>query len=498
MAIPQFNGIASNFPFIQQEDIPNDVLTDFFKAKFQTQQQAFLKNRTFKINERSDYFTYCVYNSIRFLKDNGILSVITSNAWLGKEYGFQFKKFLLDNFHIKYVVKSNAEHWFSDSQVSTVYAVFQKGTNEKPTRFVTVYFKLKDYFSQDSITNQIQQIEDFYTEIDNCDSPHNRKWRKDSIFSDLYFNQQDSISVCIVPKQKLLQSIPEKDNWAKYFISANLFESFNSLLKQLYPNVINVFRGERTGWNEMFVIPEQNVVSSGIENQYLMPYVKSPTELKRIEFDGNYLFRLFVCPDAIDHLPNGAKSWIQRFANAKNRNGSQTIQQTCTRHRPYWYSLRPKQANIITAINPFKRFFFTFSQTPFTIDQRLIAMCVQNGYDIELIAALLNSAITFLMLEMRGTSRNLGALDLNANYLKRLKILNPDLLNDTQKSDILIAFRRLKQRKIESIFEEVQKVDRINFDKTILRCFHINESLLDSIYSLLISSVGDRVSMQNR
>ena len=29
---------------------------------------------------------------------------------------------------------------FSDSQVSTVYAVFQKGANEEPTRFVTIDF----------------------------------------------------------------------------------------------------------------------------------------------------------------------------------------------------------------------------------------------------------------------------------------------------------------------------------------------------------------------
>ena len=102
-----------------------------------------------------------MYNSFRFLKDGGVLSVVTSNAWLGKEYGFQFKKFLLDNFHIKYVVKSNAEHWFSDSQVSTVYAVFQKGASEEPTRFVTIDFKLKEYFSQENTASQIQQIEDF-------------------------------------------------------------------------------------------------------------------------------------------------------------------------------------------------------------------------------------------------------------------------------------------------------------------------------------------------
>jgi hypothetical protein len=201
LQIPQFDAIASNFPFIQQEDIPNEILTAFFKGQFTTKQQAFLKDNTFKINERSDYFAYCVYNSIRFLKDEGFLAAITSNAWLGKEYGFQFKKFLLDNFHIKYIVKSNAEHWFSDSQVSTIYTVLQKGISDEPTKFVTVNFKLEEHFSQDDINLQLSQIEEFYAEIDNCDNPRNSRWQKDNTFNDLYKNNHDNIEVCIVPKQ---------------------------------------------------------------------------------------------------------------------------------------------------------------------------------------------------------------------------------------------------------------------------------------------------------
>jgi hypothetical protein len=102
----------------------------------------------------------------------------------------------------------------------------------------------------------------------------------------------------------------------------------------------------------------------------------------------------------------------------------------------------------------------------------------------------------FLPREMRGTPRHSGMLDLNADYLKQLCILNPDLLNDTQKSEILAAFQPLKQRKIKNIFEKVQEEDRINFDKTILRIFGINETLLENIYSLLNTSVNDRISMK--
>lgn len=496
--IPLFDSIASNFPFIQQEDIPNNVLTAFFKSEFEDRQKAFLKDNTFKINERSDYFTYCIYNSIRFLKNGGYLAAITSNAWLGKEYGFQFKKFLLENFHIKYIIKSNAEHWFSDSKVSTIFVILQKCICEEPTKFVTIDFKLEEYFNQDDINQQLNQIEDFYSEIDNCNDLRNPKWHKDNTFNDLYLCTEKSISVCKVQKQNLLDSIEVKDNWSKYFISANLFENFDNKLDQLYPRVINVFRGARTGWNDMFVIPYSRVEETGIDSQYLTPYITSPTEIHRIKFTGNYNHYLFVCQSPIEDLPNETKQWINRFQNVMNKNGTKTIPEACSNNKPYWYSLKPKQASIVTAINPYERFFFCYDDQPFTIDQRLIAISVNDGYNVELIAALLNSSITFLSLEMRGTSRNLGALDLNADYLKQLRVLNPDLLSDQQKSDIILAFQPLKQRDVGTIFDEVNLVDRINFDKTIFRCFGINEVLLQDIYSLLTSSVEDRVTMQNR
>ena len=187
--IPLFDAIASNFPFIQQEDIPNDVLTTFFREKFEAKQKAFLKDNSFKINERSDYFTYCVYNSIRFLQEGGFLAAITSNAWLGKEYGFQFKKFLLDNFHIKYIVRSNAEHWFSDSKVSTIFSVLQHGQSEEPTKFVTLNFKLDETFNQENISTQLKEIENFYIDIDNCNNPKHSGWKKDNSFKNLFHHK---------------------------------------------------------------------------------------------------------------------------------------------------------------------------------------------------------------------------------------------------------------------------------------------------------------------
>lgn len=494
--IPQFDGIASNLPFIQQEDIPNDKLTEFFRQKFEQSQRAFLQNGCFKINERSDYFTYCIYHSIRFLKDGGIMSVITSNAWLGKEYGLEFKRFLLDNFHIKYVVKSNAEHWFTDSQVSTIFFVLEKCVCDLPTRFVTLNFKLKDYFDTKDIHHQISQIESLYDEIDICDTEYADNWSQSADFSDLYVRDDESVSVCLVQKSELEVSIANKTNWNSYFTSANILSLFDGLLTKYYPTVFDSFRGERTGWDEMFVI--SNNAYTQINANWLINYIKKSEELVSIKFGGTYKNRLLVCDQPLDSIDNATANWIHRFENQMNKNGSKTIQEACQSHKPFWWSLNPKNANIFTAINPYKRFFFTYSEMPVTLGQRLIGFTIKDGYDVKLIAALLNSAVTLLTIELKGVSRHLGVLDLNANFFKELKFLNPSLLNDSQKAEIITAFEPITRREINDVFTECCSQDRIRFDKTVLRCYGIDENVINTVYQLLIESVENRISLKEK
>jgi len=99
---------------------------------------------------------------------------------------------------------------------------------------------------------------------------------------------------------------------------------------------------------------------------------------------------------------------------------------------------------------------------------------------------------------MKGTSRNLGALDLNANYFKNLKVLNPDLLSDQQAEDIINAFDPLTNRSIDVIEDEVKREDRRNFDTVVLQSFGIDTSILDSLYETLSTAVKDRVSMKDK
>ncbi len=491
--IPEFDAIISNFPFIQQEDIPNNVLVAYFRKEFENTQKAFLNGANFEINERSDYYIYCFYHSFKFLKDNGYLSAITSNAWLGKNYGLQFKQFLLDNFHIQYIVKSDAEHWFKDSKVSTIFVVLRKvKSNTKPTKFVTINFKIDTQFAD------LQQIENFYTEIANCETSTN--WTHDQQFKTVYYAKDGSTRVSTVEKDYLENSLQTQENWAINFIAQNPLSIFDKILINPFPTLIDSGRGTRTGWDKMHIISQEEQKTLQIEKDFLHPILKSSTDIESILHSKQLDNFLFICDksetDLKSKYPNAYK-WVKKWETETNNKG-ELLTDTFAKRKPFWYTLKAEEpANIFISINPNEKLFFSFTTKKIGLNQRLVA--IRADKDTELITALLNSIVSLLIVELNGVSRNLGALDLNADFFKtKMKILNPNLLNSKQKQDILASFATIKNRQIESYKTEFQKQDRQYFDKTILKAFGFDTKILKQLYEILTETIENRVEMKNR
>lgn len=494
--IPLFDAIISNFPFIQQEDIPNAVLSNHLRQEFKETQAAFLKGVNFEINEKSDYYVYCFYNSHKFLKPNGFIAAITSNAWLGKNYGAQFKKFLLDNYTIKYIFHSNAGHWFKDSKVSTIFITLQKGNSKEPTKFITINSKLVDLFD----INNLQQLEDFYTEIDNCNNPKNINWKQDKQYSNVYNKTDGTVKVSIVEQKHLMNSLQE--NWSTYFIAQNPLAVFESKLINPFPSIYDTGRGTRTGWDKMHIISNNKNKEFKIEKEFLVPILKSSRgELTSIAYTQEPEFNLFVCNKKESTLkskyPNAYK-WIKKFEKATNKTGK-PLSKVLENRQPYWYSLKPEDpANIFISLNPDKKLFFAYSKTSLYLNQRLVAIRVTKK-DVDLIAALLNSIISLLIVELNGVSRYEGASDSNADFYKyKMKILNPSLLTDKQKQTITEKFLVLSKRTIQDFTTEYRNSDRIEFDKAVLSAIGFDTAILPQLYTLLTETIRNRVEMKNR
>lgn len=499
--LPVFDAIISNFPFIQQEDIPNDLLSVHFNHLFDKSQQAFLVRNTFKINERSDYFTYCIYNSLQFLKEGGRISAITSNAWLGKEYGNQFKKFILDNFQIKYVIRSNAEHWFHDSQVSSLSILLVYSKTEIPTRFITLNRKLTELFDSSNPEMRLKAISGFYAEIENHDLNSGNNWKVDGVDSNFFRKADGSVHFRLVERGELIKAINQNGNWISFFSASPTIQKVGGDMVSPVTKIFRVFRGERTGWNDMFVVNRQRLRSNNIENEYLIPYIKSPSDIRSLRTGlsvSHYLFSCLASPVELGRAGKGALSWIDRFKDQRNKNGTKTIQEACSSHKPYWYSLTPKEAHIVTAVNPYERLFFSVATEPVCIDQRLIGFSVVAKYDPLLIAALLNSITTLIQIEQRGIPRHQGALDLNANFFKKIRMLDPDKLTNQQQTEIVDKFITLSGRDVLPVREEFDKEDRLNFEKSILKAYNLPVDILDELIADLKLAVKERTTLKKK
>jgi hypothetical protein len=498
--LPDFDAIISNFPFVQQEDIPNETLNTRFRDEFKQEQKAFLEDVNFKINERSDYYVYCCYNSLKFLKPDGYISIITSNAWLGKNYGLQFKRFILDNFSVELVVKSDAEHWFKSSQVSTIFIVLKRGKSENKAKFITINFKLDDYLDSKSVTSNLEKIEDFYSQIEFCDLPNNTNWVKDKSYPNVYLNKDKNVKVSLVRQETLEKSLKIGDNWATYFIADNSLSMFEDKLINPSGKYFTNGRGTRTGQDDMHIISEKEQEKLRIEEEFLLPILQSSRSISSIYHPIADSF-LFVCHKDENTLKNHypmAYQWIKQWEKEKNKTGV-SLPKLFEKRKPFWYSLNAEEkANIFISINPDKKLFFSYTDNPIYLNQRLVAIRAKQ-IEVKIVTALLNSIVSLLVVELNGTSRNLGALDLNADFFKtKMKIFDPALLSPKQKQEIINKFEPLSKRTIENYNIEFTRTDRIAFDKTILSIFGYNIDILNDLYNVLVQSINNRVDMKNR
>lgn len=501
--IPSFDAIISNFPFIQQEDIQNDLLSSQFETEFGTTQPSLLKNNRFELNERSDYFVYCFYHSLKFLKDGGLISAISSNAWLGKEYGIQFKRFLLDNFTVKYVVKSNAEHWFKDSKVSTIFTTIQKGNSDNPTKFITINSKLEFLTSNMTEVEIIDYFRELYSEIDNCELEGNTSWILDSQFGNVYHKTDGTIKVSIVSKQHLIDQIETQENWNINFTAENPLQQFQNSLINPYPDVIDSGRGTKTCFDDFHILKQETIDRYSIENDVLFPILKSNRDVTSIKHNLTDEYKLFVCDKSEEDINAnfpGIKRWLTVGSQMTNQQQIPLPEKFVRIDgRELWYSLSPEDsANIFISINPNKRLFFGYSESYISLNQRFTAIRVPEN-EASLFASLFNSILSLLIVELNGVSRSLGALDLNANFFKtKMKILNPDLINNESRERIIEAFIPVSEREQLDYDQEFAQADRKNYDEVVFREFGFDIEFIPKLYELLCQTMTDRIEMKNR
>lgn len=447
-----FQAITSNLPFVAQAGRKQ------YGNALQTVYSRMLAGHDF--TGRADVAAYLPFSLQPLLETGGRLGIIITNAWLGTDWGDDFYTHLAQYYDLKCVITSGAGRWFRNSDVVTNILIMDKKASPDQAsgdvKFIVLTCPLEEMADADTARVAAAQIE-------------------------LGQTQNDTMTIRAVSQEDM-------DSFRRLGLGGNAqFVNCDWILQlPLVPlkNIFDIRRGERRGMNALFY-PQPG---HGIEAEYIRPLAKSPMEFKRLSMSPTK--EAFSCSRTEEELEalghTGALQWIRRFKTQDTIN-------RLTRSNLLWYEMNTESlADLVMFINYGDRLFVGRVTPPSFADQRLVPLSPKGDIDIELHHALLNTAISMLIIEGMGFGRGLGALDLNKDRIENyMHMLDASQLDENATAQIKAAFQPLTQRDILPIADELEQPDRIAFDDAIIAAFGLDVARAE-IYDSLLSLVEIR------
>jgi len=446
---PTVDYVVSNLPFIKSKEMkvlnPNIVdINDWIKEEADT---------TDTLSGKSDIFAYIPFYLHQFLSENGKIGLILSNAWLGTDYGEIFLELFQNFFKIELVVISGKGKWFDNADVVTTILVASKKDPQTPT-------PNDSEISFCTLNHKLEEIEGIRTLSDNIIVNVESENLTINRYSIAQINSFEDFGI----------------PWSGYF--SNL--SWVANVRDRFINTSDIFhftRGERRGWNPMFYPASGH----NIEQEYIKPVLKHLRDTTNLECVPNA--EAFCCSRSIEELENlghnGAINWIRSFENQRNGT-NRPLPEVLAKPNMHWYEMSTENmADFVGNVNYDKSLFIAKFENRSFIDQRMIGFSIRDEYQEEnkiLFLALLNSTASLFLIESFGFGRGLGALDLRATKFERdFKILNPNILSQEQKNQIVELFSPIMQRNRLPLEQELESEDRVAFENALMEIYGIYE-----------------------
>ena len=446
---PKIDYVVSNLPFIKSKEMKvlNPEIVDINNW---IQEQA---DTSLSLSGKSDIFAYIPFYMHKFLSDEGNIGLVLSNAWLGTDYGEIFLELFQKFYTINYVVISGNGKWFHNADVVTTLLIAKKknANGETNGNHEVSFCTLKE---------KIEDIADI-------------KILSENIF---LANENEILTINKYSITEIADFEEFGIPWSGYFSDLHWVNS----VKEKLINTNEIFhftRGERRGWNPMFYPASGH----NIEQEYIKPILKHLRGTSGLECTPNA--EAFCCSKTIEELENlghnGALAWIKSFENQRNGT-NKPLPEVLAKPNMFWYEMSTENmADFVANVNYDRSLFIAKFEKRSFIDQRMIGFSIRDEFLQEnkiLYLALLNSTISLFLIESFGFGRGLGALDLRATKFERdFKILNPNILTDEQKEEIITAFSPLMQRNRLPLLEELESEDRIAFENRLMDIYGISE-----------------------
>ena len=543
--IPQFDAVVGNFPYVSQDQIERresgyrevlrkrlleDWFTDYpelFYYKNRQTQAEFEKlidrgahkdcqreQAEHRISTYADLYVHLFFHATRFLKPGGRMGIVTSNAWLDVNYGYELQKFLLHHFKVIAILESRCEPWFVEASLNTVVTIVERCESAKErdanlVRLVKVKRRLAELIPENPLTEALprwQHLKKLTGIIERAGT----KYGKTHPLG-LVTEEDDEFRIRIQRQGEMRDELELEEKtvkWGKFLRAPQIhFDILHNGKLCLLRKIAMPLRGGMTRINEFFHVSPEVAERFGIEEEYLIPLIKSPKETSTINVNADELqLRIFACRHPISELEErghkGALKYIQWGEQQRWPDGSLWKDGTWVRERvPGWWALPKSEitmGQMFFAHGYGDRYIQRYCGTPVVVDHNLYYLSPAEGMTNEILAALLNCSVTAMLAE------NAGRLLMGDGVLKlmveeaRDYLAVPDLrvLPHASTKKILKLFDSLASREILDVFNEVKQPDRKAFDSAVLEAIGLSpRKYLKPLYEGWCDLVRERIEL---
>jgi SAM-dependent methyltransferase len=550
--IPQFDAIVGNFPYISADQIEkheagylaflrdrliadwfddypdvfcyeNKAAQEFFQKSIASGQHKESDRNTVqhRISGFADLYIHLFFHAARFLRPGGRMGIVTSNAWLDVNYGYELQKFFLKRFKVIAVLESRCEPWFTEASVNTVVTIVERCDDPAEcdnhlAKFVKVKKPIAELIPGDPIIDAIPRLtrlRDLVAQIEQA----GRKYTKTHPLG-IVTEETDTIRIRLVRQCELagdLQGALGRRKWGYLLRAPDIMLKTRvdgSDKLTCLDDLSEMKRGSVSGNNEFYYLTPEQAQARSIESEYLFRLVKATDDASHsILVDPAALPRsVFVCRKTKQELRKlghtGSLKYIewgekQKFTSG-NLAGMPWPEGVEVKNRkPGWYAL-PKYRGYSARVFWQKAYHDTYlqrcSEVDLIPDQRLYFLESREGVDAELLSAVLNSFVVALALEcIAPVAAGEGVCEVRLEDA-RDSLLVPNLhkISKTHQSAILKAFQPLKKRSILRVTDEAKQKDRQAFDTAVLKALGLDaKKYLNPIYEGLCELVRERIEL---
>ncbi len=419
---PEADFVIGNPPYVRLEDIPEETAL-FYREAYPT------------MRGRADLYVAFFEAALRQLRENGVCAFICADRWMRNQYGAELRDLVTTDFSVEVVIEMhNADAFHEEVDAYPAITVIRR--QNQGLAVVASAGPEVEGTASEALSAALQATA-------RGENPATQNGLRMAPV-DTWFKGADPWP-CHSPEQlTLLRRLEER------------FPSLETCAK--------VGIGVATGNDGVFITKDASLVE---QSRLLKLALVSDICEGTMKWSGHYLVDPWNCDGLVplDKYPR-LRGYFEKHATALKK------RHTASKNALGWYKTIDRVTHALTVkpklyIADIKNMLDPVLDSGETYPHHNLYFIQSDEWDLEVLGGLLMSAVGQFFVESYGVRMRGGYLRFQAQYLRRIRVPDPETLTPSQVKALMDAFRARDRQRATTAALEIYGIDKREMERAL-------------------------------